>query len=413
MLKDFRKVFGPGILFACTAIGVSHLVQSTRAGALYGFSLVGLILLTNLMKYPFFEYGSRYTIATGKNLLHGYLLRSRAWLYLYIAITLLTMFTVTSTVSFFTGSLLLNLAPIPLSPVATTMILLVLAAVLVSWGKFKALDFSLKLLASILVFSTLLAFYLLVSSQAMPTGAWKVPIQWQENSTLIFVIALMGWMPTALDLSAWNSIWTEKKMRHSGYIPSLKQVQIDFAIGYGISALLAVCFVGFGTYMFWGSSNALPDQGVAFAGKIISIFNSQFGTWAYWIIGISAFSTMLSTTITVVDGYSSALKESLELLKSGKSSVSNKNFWIIILILLGGSAILMTLLSGSLSTMVNLATILSFMVAPIIAWMNFSLVKAANISPTMRPGKIMRLLSWLGLIFLWGFALIYAYVQFF
>ena len=40
-----KKTLGPGILFASTAIGVSHLVQSTRAGAKYGFGL--LILSTS------------------------------------------------------------------------------------------------------------------------------------------------------------------------------------------------------------------------------------------------------------------------------------------------------------------------------------------------------------------------------
>ena len=33
-------VLGPGILFASTAIGVSHSVQSTRAGAIAGFGLL-------------------------------------------------------------------------------------------------------------------------------------------------------------------------------------------------------------------------------------------------------------------------------------------------------------------------------------------------------------------------------------
>ena len=40
-----KKTLGPGILFASTAIGVSHLVQSTRAGAKYGFGLLILSLL--------------------------------------------------------------------------------------------------------------------------------------------------------------------------------------------------------------------------------------------------------------------------------------------------------------------------------------------------------------------------------
>ena len=33
MKKNFLKSIGPGLLFAGAAIGVSHLVQSTRAGA--------------------------------------------------------------------------------------------------------------------------------------------------------------------------------------------------------------------------------------------------------------------------------------------------------------------------------------------------------------------------------------------
>ena len=38
--RDKLKAVGPGILFAGACIGVSHLVQSTRAGAGYGFDLL-------------------------------------------------------------------------------------------------------------------------------------------------------------------------------------------------------------------------------------------------------------------------------------------------------------------------------------------------------------------------------------
>ena len=57
LLYRYRKTFGPGILFACTAIGVSHLVQSTRAGAEFGFMILGFVILANVLKYPFFEHG--------------------------------------------------------------------------------------------------------------------------------------------------------------------------------------------------------------------------------------------------------------------------------------------------------------------------------------------------------------------
>lgn len=68
----FWTAFGPGLLWAATAIGVSHLVQSTRAGALAGFGLAGVILLALILKYPFFEFGPRYAAATGTSLVEGY-----------------------------------------------------------------------------------------------------------------------------------------------------------------------------------------------------------------------------------------------------------------------------------------------------------------------------------------------------
>ncbi len=34
------SLLGPGLLFAATSVETSHLVQSTRAGALYGLALL-------------------------------------------------------------------------------------------------------------------------------------------------------------------------------------------------------------------------------------------------------------------------------------------------------------------------------------------------------------------------------------
>ena len=64
------KMLGPGLLFAATSVGASHLVQSTRAGALYGLSLLGLILLANAVKYPTFRFANDYlaTVNTSVNL---------------------------------------------------------------------------------------------------------------------------------------------------------------------------------------------------------------------------------------------------------------------------------------------------------------------------------------------------------
>lgn len=52
------RAFGPGILMASAAIGGSHLISSTQAGALYGWQLAIMIILANVFKYPFYRFGT-------------------------------------------------------------------------------------------------------------------------------------------------------------------------------------------------------------------------------------------------------------------------------------------------------------------------------------------------------------------
>ena len=90
MKISFKKL-GPGLLFAGAAIGVSHLVQSTRAGAEFGLGLLWALLLVNLFKYPFFQYGPRYASATGESLLDGYLKLGRGVLIAYFVLNFISM----------------------------------------------------------------------------------------------------------------------------------------------------------------------------------------------------------------------------------------------------------------------------------------------------------------------------------
>ena len=62
------RALGPGVLLASAAVGGSHLIASTQAGALYGWQLAVIILLVNVLKYPFFRFSAHYTLDTGKSL---------------------------------------------------------------------------------------------------------------------------------------------------------------------------------------------------------------------------------------------------------------------------------------------------------------------------------------------------------
>ena len=55
-----------------------------------GFSLVGVIIVALILKYPFFEFGARYAAATGKSLVEGYRNIGRWALWLFLLIALVT-----------------------------------------------------------------------------------------------------------------------------------------------------------------------------------------------------------------------------------------------------------------------------------------------------------------------------------
>ena len=149
MIKTISKL-GPGLLFAGAAIGVSHLVQSTRAGADFGFGLIWALILVNLFKYPFFQYGPRYAIATGESLLDGYYKIGKPFLLAYFILNLLTMFTIQTAVTIVTAGLASSLFGFTDNMVVWSLIITVSCYIILLVGKYRLLDKMIKVIILIL-----------------------------------------------------------------------------------------------------------------------------------------------------------------------------------------------------------------------------------------------------------------------
>jgi len=404
--KKFLKTLGPGILFATTAIGVSHLVQSTRAGAEYGFALIGFALMANILKYPFFEFGSRYANATGKSLIYGYNKMGKGMLILYLGITLVSMFTVAAAVTYVCVGLMINLFQLPLDPSEASILLMAVCMVILLSGKFSLLDSLIKLIGAVLLISTLIAFVMTLWHG--PVATWEqlvLPLE-LDKSNVFFIIALMGWMPTAVDLSTWNSIWTLERIKQTDYLPTLKETLKEFNIGYWITAGLSICFITLGAFLIYGSGTELSNSSAGFANQVVGMFTTTLGKGAYYFIAISAFSVMFSTCITVYDGYSRAMSETTALLlDASRKEIKTYKIWLVI-VLTGGFIVINNFL-GNFKELVDLATIISFVIAPLIAIVNFKLVLSDDLTPAEKPNLIMRVLSVLGIVYLLGFSLLF------
>ena len=426
--KSLLKALGPGILFASTCIGVSHLVQSTRAGADYGFDLVWAIVLANLFKYPFFEFASRYANATGTSIIDGYRKLGKGILWLYLIITVATMFFVCAVVTVVTGGFMDNLFSITPKManlgvsnsylVAPVLVLVVCVGILFA-GKYKLLDSMIKVIGAILLLSTILAFVLALLNGAKGDIEFRV-FNLNDALPVGFLIALMGWMPTALDLSSWNSLWTVARIKQTGYHPSLKETLFDFNFGYLASAILALFFVTLGAYLMYGTGEELPKGPGPFAASVVDMYTSALGGWSYWIIAPAAFSIMFGTAIAVFDGYSRSVSRIMVLLMQSKEPSrkieTRKIEYNGTLIILAGVAFGILVYTDVLNpntksqgfkSLVDFTTAFSFIVAPIIAILNFILVNKKYIGNDFEPPIWKKVLSYTGIIFLIAFSIFY------
>lgn len=413
-LSNYKAAIGPGILFASTAIGVSHLVESTRAGADYSFGLLWAILLANIFKYPFFEFGTRYATSTGKSLIEGYREIGKWMFYLYWALTFLTMFFVAAAVGAVTSGFLNALFGVSESfpengGTITTIVLFVVCSIILVKGKYNALENLIKIVGGVLLITTLIAFVLVLAKGPVgETVSFESPELFGELGALSFVIALMGWMPTAVDLSTWNSLWTIERQKKATEKITLKQSLFDFNLGYAISIGLAVCFLILGAFMLYGTSNGLPVGKAGFAHGIIGLYTSVIGDWSYLLIAAASFSIMFGTCIAVFDGYGRSSQHLVSAAFTNlKSTDSVYKICIVITALVSLGVVLF--FAKDLKFLIDLAMILSFVIAPVIAAANFYLVTGDRMKKEDQPSLWLRILAFLGILFLTLFTLLFLY----
>ena len=402
--NNWLKKLGPGLLFAGAAIGVSHLVQSTRAGADFGFGLVWALVLIHIVKYPFFQFGPRYATATGESLLDGYKKLGKGVLLTYFILNLATMFTIQAAVTIVTAGLAANLFGITTNPVIWSIIITLICFSLLIIGKYKLLDNLMKIIIITLTISTLAALTIAYFntnttvnlSQILPKGSVEIG----------FLIAFLGWMPAPLDVSIWQSLWAIEKQKDKSITFNTKQAIFDFNIGFAGTLVLGVCFVSLGALIMFNSGETFSGSAVQFSQQLIHLYTKNLGTGMYIFIAAAAFTTMFSTTLTTLDASPRAMTKAFDLL----TNKSYKNiYWFWISFLAFGTIAILLFFMSEMGVLIKIATILSFLTAPFYAIINFHLISGKHTPKQWRPSAPLKLLSWFGILFLVGFSIWYLF----
>lgn len=408
MKKFSLKNLGPGLLYAGAAVGVSHLVQSTRAGANYGLWMVLIILVTNAVKYPFFEFASRYTAVKRKSILEAYKEMGNWALWMFLILTVSTMFVIQAAIVTVTSGLAKEILGLEIPIPLISTFLLVIVGIILIIGKYSLLDKMMKVIIISLAITSLIAAFLAIEQNWTRTNQFVFEMDLSQSAHLFFLIALIGWMPAPLDITVWQSVWTrERQKADKGF--SLKNAIFDFKIGYWGTAVLAILFVVLGSMTLYNSDIELAAGGGAFANQLLGIYTESIGSWAYPIIAIAAFTTMLSTNLSVMDAYPRVLGDTVKLLDLSKKGVK---YYLWILLIVGGTIIVVFFFMQNMRQMVDLATTLSFLTAPILGYLNLKIVTSKDFPNEHKPKKVMQITAWFGLLVMIILSVVYLVAKF-
>ena len=248
------KALGPGILMASAAVGGSHIVSSTQAGALYGWQLAILVLLINLFKYPFFRFGSQYTAENWKNLIEGYAEKGKAYLLVYFVLNVFSAIVNTAGVGILCAAIVASALPssIALTTGQLTSIIIVIIWGMLLLGGYRFLDGLSKWIMTALTLATVAAVVIALFQHREYAPDFVVTSPWQM-AALPFLVSLMGWMPAPIEISTINSLWSVEKRKTVDF--NEEDALFDFNVGYIGTAILAFFFLA-----FFNSSHIFRDD---------------------------------------------------------------------------------------------------------------------------------------------------------
>lgn len=395
-------------MMAATAVGVSHLVHATRAGAGYGLSLAVVIVAIVLLKYPAFRFAVEYASVTGKSLVHAYVRRGRiavGWLLVTMLIEILVG---TSVLSLITAGVLINVFDLPVSSsVAAVVVAMVTAAILLN-GRYEKAEGIVKLLVVAFSLTTLLVTAVAVPALGAADRGVIEPIE-LDRTTFGFIVAMTGYMPLPLAAAIFHSVWVREKKRISDY--PMSQAVLDLNIGWWLTAVLALSFMVIGAAVLHQTDAVMPDSAPGFAAMLFAVFTGLAGDWIYPILAAGGVAVVWSTLVAIMDAVPRILDRLWRELMAREEPARNLYPRFLVLQVLGASLVL-TLLLGDFATFVDISASLTFVIAPAVAWYNYRAVISSEVAAKFETSAVLIFWNHLSIVAFVLFAVAFAVLRF-
>jgi hypothetical protein len=293
-------------------------------------------------------------------------------------------FIVTAAVTVVTAGVGMALLPglsSEVSLLSVSAVLLAAVCVILLAGGFSVLDRVMKVVFVVMTVATVLA-----TALAIFNVPWSFSLFFPENlwtkESFVFLMALLGFMPAPLDISVLQSYWVLEKQKTQSF--DEQTAWVDFWLSYIITGVLAVCFMIMGAAVFWQNGQGLSAGAVDFSRQLLELYTVQMGAWTKPIVGVCVFGVMLSTTLAIVDGFPRVMvgwckevagtkrRESPLGMNLIGTKIRENPLWyaLALLPLAFGSWLILWAALKNLKQMVDIATTLTALVSPVLAYLN-------------------------------------------
>jgi Mn2+/Fe2+ NRAMP family transporter len=398
-LRRLAGLLGPGIIWSMAAIGQTHVILSTYAGARFGFSLLWMVVLAHLLTYPLFEYGTRYAAATGGSLIDAYLRmrRMRGVLAVFFGVLLLTLpFLGLASLLSVTASILYAAFPEPgfngwaIVTMATT-------AGLIFAGRYRWLEALSLAMAGVLVLGTALAFAFQPPAAAdLARGVLVPAVPVGSLAILVALMRLPSDPSTSILLSAWAARKREAWLRDGNPLDALRKSLLDLRLGYGFSLVVAIIFLCLGAVVL--HPRGVDLEGIDLALQLSRIYTETVGAWMFPLfIGVT-FVAIWGGYYTAADGVSRIFQDLWYRNRPRPTSgeLSRVRILYILLIMLGSLALATGVQRPLL--LVVIAVSVGLIGYPLIYLLNIFAV-TRMLEPAYRPSRFSLAIACLGVLY--------------
>ncbi|MEM1051120.1 MAG: divalent metal cation transporter [Pseudomonadota bacterium] len=384
------------------------MVQSTRAGAMYGAALIVVIILFNLFKYPGFRFGLDYAHATGKTLIGGYHELS-PWLVIALAVMNIMLVPIgLSAVSVTTAAILSAVTGTGLPLMVLVLIAIAATLLLLLFGGYRWLEWLSKLLLVFLTLATVGA-----AALALPQVKWGslFDVNWAiDPMGLLFVVALAGFMPTVMGQSVDVSLWTLKSQEETGSDErlSLQASRKGFLAAYLLTSFLAVCFCVLGAGIMHASGITAESSAAELAAQIIGLYRDTLGPIAASFAGVAALFILATTLAASFDGAARGFGAMVQEYRGDIGGTASRATYALFLIAFGVlSYVFLSLMLQSFTTFIDLVTSIFFVVTPATAVVNHLVITRCKMPAGHRPSVAIRMLSVIGILVMSALAVLF------